>query len=235
MDIKYYYQKNSGKHIAHNLGVKKAGKTWFTCIDSDDYLVDFAVQQIIDLETEAKNCIGMVFARGYSNKVTLTKWKGKKRRSTLYDAYNKYGLKGDTMLVYRSNIIKKVKFCKINGEKFVPESYLYDQLDAFGPMLMNDKILCICKYLPDGYTMSMRKIIYNNPLGYEIYIKQRLILDKTLKSRFLDSIRYIAIKLVLKDRAILKDSIYPVISIFALIPGWIFYEKAYKKYLETKS
>ena len=126
VDIKYYYQKNSGKHIAHNLGVKKAGKTWFTCIDSDDYLVDFAVQQIIDLETEAKNCIGMVFARGYSNKVTLTKWKGKKRRSTLYDAYNKYGLKGDTMLVYRSNIIKKVK--TINDSPYLQKVFKNETL-----------------------------------------------------------------------------------------------------------
>ena len=38
--IKYFYQKNSGKMMAHNLGVLKSEEELFMCVDSDDYLFD---------------------------------------------------------------------------------------------------------------------------------------------------------------------------------------------------
>lgn len=232
LNIKYYYQKNSGKHVAHNLGVQKAERELFTCVDSDDYLIDKAIQRIIDLSGETKDCIGIVFARGYSETYPITKWKGGEIRSTLYNAYKKYGLKGDTMLVYKTSIIKKVSFCVYDEEKFVPESYLYDQLDKFGRLYIANEILYICRYLPDGYTASMRKVICRSPRGYEAYIKQRIMIDKTILDCFLDCIRYISIKMVLKDKKILTESKYPFLTLLAYLPGWLFYKRNYSKYLE---
>lgn len=230
--IRYYYQENSGKHIAHNLGVREARKMLFTCVDSDDYLTENAVQCILETEKEAKDCIGIVFARGYTEEKPITRWKNKVKRATLYDAYHKYGLRGDTMLIYRTDIIKNYYFPQFEREKFVPEAYLYDQLDSIGKLYIKGKIIYICNYLSDGYTVSMKKVICRNPNGYREYIKQRICIDKRWYYKLTDVIRYVSISFVLKEYK-MWSTINPVLLFFAYFPGWILYRIKYKKSLET--
>lgn len=232
--IRYYYQSNSGKHIAHNYGVSKAEKALFICVDSDDYLTADAVQCIMETEKLAQDCIGMVFARGYTETKSLTRWKNKVKKATLYDAYHRYSLKGDTALVYRTNIIKDYYFPQLEKEKFVPEAYLYDQLDLVGPLYITDRIIYICNYLPDGYTASMKKIICRNPQGYRVFLKQRIAIDKRFYYKLTDTIRYVSISFVLKRHWILKDAINPVFMLLAYLPGWMVYIIKYKKYLRKR-
>ena len=68
--IKYYYQKNSGKHVAHNLGVKMCNTELFCCVDSDDYLTNDAVQTVLEcwgkIAIDKKPLLsGIVAYRGY--------------------------------------------------------------------------------------------------------------------------------------------------------------------------
>ena len=46
IDIKYFYQENSGKHIAINRGVEEAQGELFFIVDSDDYLTKDALNII---------------------------------------------------------------------------------------------------------------------------------------------------------------------------------------------
>lgn len=46
ININYIYQKNEGKHIAFNNGVKNAQYELFMCIDSDDYLINDILGEI---------------------------------------------------------------------------------------------------------------------------------------------------------------------------------------------
>ena len=41
--VRYIYQKNAGKHSAHNTGAKNAAGELFVCLDSDDYFPDNAL------------------------------------------------------------------------------------------------------------------------------------------------------------------------------------------------
>ena len=41
--IRYFYQENSGKHIAINRGVRESKGELFFIVDSDDYLSEMAV------------------------------------------------------------------------------------------------------------------------------------------------------------------------------------------------
>ena len=45
--IRYYYQKNSGKQVAMNLGAEKCITELFDCVDSDDYLLPDAVEAML--------------------------------------------------------------------------------------------------------------------------------------------------------------------------------------------
>ena len=46
--IQYIYQENQGMHGAHNTAYRNIATELNTCIDSDDYMPDDAVEQIID-------------------------------------------------------------------------------------------------------------------------------------------------------------------------------------------
>ena len=43
LNIRYHYQKNSGKHIAINKGLDLAQGEWFFIVDSDDFLISNAL------------------------------------------------------------------------------------------------------------------------------------------------------------------------------------------------
>ena len=185
--IRYYEQENQGKPMAHNMGVEMSSGEIFTCVDSDDFLTDNAIEIINRKWNECKKekkCIGIVGTR--------IKLDGQPvgsgiipgvQNSTLYDLYNKHKYTGDTILVYKTEILKKYKFPKIEGEKFIPETYLYNQLDAEGELATIKDGVYVCEYLNDGYTNNSVKLINNNPKGYILAAEQELTIAKKIEER----------------------------------------------------
>ncbi|MBP2623960.1 glycosyltransferase family A protein [Streptococcus oricebi] len=235
LTIRYLYQANAGKSQAHNLGVENAGFELFSCVDSDDYLVDQAVQRILEVWRSLPNAIGIVCLRGKTSTSPLTQWRMEQAYSTLREAYQSNLIQGDTMLVYQTSIIANYQFPSFKNEKFVPETYLYDQLDQVGQLYFLKEILYIGEYQADGYTASMKKIIAENPRGYEAYIQQRLDLDTRIRDLIADTIRYIAIKLVVRDNSLFKEAKYPGLTGILYPLGFLFFKKSYAPYINRKS
>ena len=135
---------------------------------------------------------------------------------------------GDAALVFRSSVLKEHAFPAFPGEKFVPENYLYDQLDQEGPLRILREGLYICQYRPDGYTARIAHTLYSNPQGYFAYITQRLRLDDAAVSRFLDSVRYVA--MAIAHRWPLRASPRPLWAYAALLPGYLLYLRRYRRF-----
>ena len=227
INISFYKQKNQGKSVAMNKGINECKTKLFTCVDSDDYLVNEAVNSILDTWMHCHPySIGILCLREVSKVPNAMKTND--FYTTLRDAYCKYGLHGDTMLVFRSDIIKRFQFPSFDGEKFVPEDYLYDKIDKEGKLKFLNKVLYKGQYLEDGYTAEMAKLIKNNPQGYHAFICQRLSYDDTLKQRILDTIRHIAINKVLESKGLKYQVIYPWLYALLYPLGYIFYCKRYK-------
>lgn len=229
LDIRYIFQENQGKAAAHNRGVEETKTLLFTCVDSDDYLLEDAVETILGTDLSAAGCIGALYKKGTSATEPVTKWEKNIQYSTLYDAYHGGGLQGDTMLVFKTDVINKHRFPSFPGEKFVPEAYLYDQLDQEGKLFFVDKVIYICEYLEGGYTSNIRKMNAENPKGYLAFVSQRISLDKDRKELVQDLIRYIAIRFVIKDGSVLHPS-HRTLSVLCLFPGYLFYSRDYKRY-----
>ena len=230
--IRYIYQENAGKQAAHNLGVEKAQGELFICVDSDDYLSKTAVSILKQKWQEVENdCIGILAYKVLTTGKFTTKLADKEiRKTTLKKGYDRYGLTGDTALIFKSEILKKHNFPIFPGEKFIPEGYLYDRLDQEGPLWIVREGIYVCEYLADGYTANIKKMLYYNPQGYFAYIEQRLKIDKGIKAKFLDSIRYMAMAIAHKKKRKIKDAVYPFWAIMAYFPGWIMYRKGYRRY-----
>lgn len=234
VNIEYIYQENQGKAMAHNLGVELTKTRLFTCVDSDDFLIDNAIEIIIDTwESKCVNmdfCTGILGFRGNNKGESITHLSHTNiRYSKLRELYLKYGMSGDTMLIFKTSIISIFKFPRFNKEKFVPEAFLYDLIDQIGELYIVQKVLYVCEYLDDGYTKNINSLLIRNPLGYLAFIKQRLSFDTCLKSKILNTIRYTAMCIASKQKGYIRNSVYPNITLLTWFGGYFLSKIKYAK------
>ena len=232
ISIRYIYQDNGGKPSAHNRGAKESLGELFICVDSDDYLTDEAVRLISEAWKNAdEGKVGIIGYKALKSGEVVTRIADTEVTSfTLKAGYDSFGLAGDTALVFKSQVLKKFAFPHFDGEKFIPEGYLYDMIDTVGELVVLRSEIYVCEYLDDGYTANMKRILYKNPNGYFAYINNRLKVDKGAKHKFLDSIRYMAMAIAHKKKRKIRDAVYPAYALLAYPSGWLLYIRDFKRY-----
>jgi glycosyltransferase involved in cell wall biosynthesis len=174
--IRYYKVENGGKHRAINKATDLAKGELLFIVDSDDHLVNDALESIISwensLEDKADFC-GIAGNRGKSIKEYIgTTFDGDFIDATSLER-NKYNITGDKAEVFYTNILRNYKFDEIEGEKFITEATVWNRMahDGYKIRWFN-KTIYICDYLEDGLTQNIQTIFTNNPIGTAIYIKQ---------------------------------------------------------------
>lgn len=163
IDIYYYQQDNAGKYVAHNTGVKLCCTELFVCVDSDDYLLPNAIERTIEFwETIRldKNIAGIVSPKDMDGK---SFFKNPPSSDTLMHLYDSRALVGETMLVYRTSILKKYLFPEIDGEKFMSENIIYYQIDQHYNLAVQNEYLYSAEYLDNGITKNIAKTHWKNP------------------------------------------------------------------------
>lgn len=195
--IRYYYRENGGKMRAHNMGVKLAEAPLFLCVDSDDYLTDTAVWDLIECYERSKQKFshktigGVVAHKGRSDSELLSDCDFPKVEcSTLYGLYLK-GFKGETTLMYETDLLREYLFPEIDGEKYVPEDYIYDKIDGVCELVVLPKIITVCELVEEGYTDSVPRLKAENKKAWYLYYEQRAYITpmSVLKIKYLG--RYI--------------------------------------------
>ena len=175
-NIIYMKVKNGGKHRAINKGTDLANGELFLMVDSDDYLVDNAIQKIVSWrETirEMTGFCGIAGNKGYEEKTMI----GESFEGDYIDATSlerdKYNIKGDKAEIFYTQILQKYKFPEINGENFMTESVVWNAIanDGFKLRWFNE-IIYIAHYLTDGLTYHAQEIALKNPKGYLLSNKQ---------------------------------------------------------------
>lgn len=232
-EIIYIKQKNGGKQRAHNKAVEISDTELFFCVDSDDQLVQTAVAKIkerwIKIKKD-KTIAGIIALRGIdSNNPIGTRMPTNINYTTLYDLYHKYKFKGDTALIYKTDILKKYPFYVYDDEKFIGEAYVYFQIDQDYKMNIYDEVLYICKYLDDGYTKNIKKIILNNPKGYSLLNKLKVKYANNIKEKFISNIKYVIGYFISKEKGVLKNSESKLLTIFTFPLAYIFYKIKYSE------
>lgn len=195
--IRYYYRENGGKMRAHNMGVRLASAPLFVCLDSDDYFTDTAVEDLLKCYDMAKeryanqNIGGVVAHKGKSESELLSDYEFPSvPTSSLYGLYLG-GFKGETTLMYETSILRSFPFPEIDGEKYVPEDYIYDKIDGVCVLGVLPKIITVCEIVDSGYTDSVLRLKRENVKAWYLYYEQRAFITpfSVLKVKYLG--RYI--------------------------------------------
>ena len=239
--IRYIKKKNEGKHIAINCAAKEAKGEWFFIVDSDDYILDNAVERIMYYLNEVKdnsNFAGVVGLRGDGeknpwtvgrlkdiNEKRLKQNRGLNKKyidATSIEYRYKYHIDGDRAEVVRTELISQYPFPKFEGEKFLPESYLWLTLSIKGyKFRWFNEVIYITEYMDDGLTRNGKKLAMEN-------WKSRCFLDDltasckgvTFKQRLKNTVNYYRYGMYggRKINDLYKNSHNKALSIIA-IPG----------------
>lgn len=195
IDITYVYQKNAGKHVAHNHGVELCQTPLFICVDSDDILAADAVKTIHSYWEQDKanynNFMGYCTKRGGGSDKTNKDspfWPAEDSLVWAYELGEKYHYRGETGLVWITDHLKKYHFPVIPGERFVTEIVLYYQFSK--PMKIKNDVFYFFTYQPDGYTKSGFKLQVNNPKGTAIAKKVEALFSGNFFRKLKGEIKY---------------------------------------------
>ena len=231
LEIKYYFKENGGKQRAYNFATEKANGELFICLDSDDKYVENGLETILKYwKKYEKNTdiAGMGYLSTYPNREIIgSSFPEKEMISTQFEIYNKYGVKGDKGLMFRTEIIKKYKFPVFEDEKFITEAVVYNRIcEKYKMAYVNEKIE-IKEYQEDGLTAKYNNLLLRNPKGQALYHNEINSQKLTFKQKILNNAVYYKFCKVAgyKFRKIFKESKNKLFLIFAIPVGEFMWKK----------
>ena len=224
--IRYHHQENQGMHGAHNTAYRLIDTELNTCIDSDDYMPDDAVEKIITFwkkhgSDKVAGIIGL--DADFNGNIIGTKFAEGTKTITL-DSFYTAGGKGDKKMVYRTDIIKKYpEYPIFPGEKYVSLGYKYQLIDQDYELLCLNEILVNVEYRTDGSSLNIFKQYIKNPQGFAFIRKISMQLSPTFKRRFIEAIHYVSSSIIIKNRRFLKESPCKALTLCAIPFGIALY------------
>ena len=237
IEINYIYQENQGMHGAHNTAYKNIKTELNVCIDSDDYMPDDAVKKIISFWNKNKrsDLAGIMALDAYTDgKVIGDKFPNELKESTYFDIYNKYGLKGDKKLIYRSELTIQYPYPIFEGEKYVSLAYKYAKLDSKYKLALMNEVVCNVEYMEDGSSLNMLKQYRRNPKGFAfIRIDNMKNQKASLKFKFKECIHYVSSSFISKNKNYLKESPCKILTVLAIPVGYVLYRYIIKSTTEV--
>lgn len=173
ISIKYKKQINAGKHIAINTGAMLAQGSLFFIVDSDDSLKINALEILYNTYKPIKFDPLFCGVSGVRCSPSDVKIGGEVSWQTLDctsdELRYKYNVKGDMAEAWKTEILKKYPFPKIDGEIFCSEVLIWSRLALkYKLRYVSDKIY-ICDYLADGLSVNTVSHRAHSPL-YALHV-----------------------------------------------------------------
>ena len=206
--IRYIYQENQGMHGAHNTG--HAHLTTELCIgcDSDDYLYDRCIEQVLARWNARPDgaYAGVIGECRDQHGRTLAAIPSELEETTLYDLRYRHGIKGDFKFALRSDLLKREPYPMIEGEHYMAVGYKYFKLDQDFKLLVIHDTLCCQEYLPDGEVSGKVKRYVTAPRGFMHYRNEMMPLMHTFRLRWWEATHYVAEAIFAKDWHFLRKA-----------------------------
>ena len=221
--IRYIYQQNQGMHGAHNTAYRNIDTLLNVCIDSDDYMPDDAVEQILKCWQEHQNeeQIAGIYGLDITTKgnVIGTQFPPEMKKTTYYGFYEAGGI-GDKKLVYRTDVITRYpEYPIFEGEKYVGLAYKYMLIDQEYELVTLNHPLVVVDYQPDGSSYNMYKQYWNNPRGFAFFRKTEMQTAKTLIRKLKICTHYVSSSIMCHNWRFVQESPKKLLTILCVPSG----------------
>ena len=224
--IRYIYQENQGMHGAHNTAYRNIETPLNTCIDSDDFMPDDAVEKILECWREhggddVAGIIGLDVTE--DGKVIGTRFPDGMTRTTLQGFYQAGG-RGDKKLVYRTDVIKRYpEYPLFEGERYVGLAYKYMLIDQDFQLITLNESLVVVEYQQDGSSFNMFKQYWNNPRGFAFFRKAEMMTTDSLKRKLKVCTHYVSSSIISHNGKFIQESPEKLLTILCIPSGLALY------------
>ncbi len=224
--ISYFWQENQGMHGAHNTAYRHITTELNTCIDSDDWMPEDAVEKIVTFwKMHGDDKYAGVVGLDYTAKGELigTMFPSDMTETTLSGFYA-HGGKGDKKLVYRTEVITKYpEYPRFEGERYFSLGYKYLLVDQDYKLLTMNEPLVIVDYQQDGSSHSMFRQYWNNPQGFMFLRQEHMRYNHSFKSLMRSCIHYVSHCIRARQYRKLLSTPYPFTTFIAVPAGVCLY------------
>lgn len=234
ISIRYIYQENQGMHGAHNTAYKNIHTELNTCIDSDDWMPDDAVEKIVSTWKKEGNLnlSGLVGLDIIEDGSVIGTRFPEDRKTIKVGKFYEEGGRGDKKLVYRTDIINSVPDYPIfEGERYLGLAYKYLLVEEKYEMLIVNHPLAVVDYQQDGSSYGMYRQYWNNPNGWMFYRKFEMDHTSSFFRKLKLSIHYVSSCIRANHIRDILDNSQPFLTLMLSPVGFAFYY--YTKYKVT--
>ena len=225
--IRYIYQENRGMHEAHNTAYRNIHTELNTCIDSDDWMPDDAVEKIVSFWNlhGSDKVAGIVGLDATESGILIgEKFPEDLKETTLRGYYEDLKGTGDKKLVYRTSVICNVpEYPLFEKEKYVGLIYKYHLVDEQYPLLVSNDVYVIVDYQDDGSSRGMWRQYWNNPQGFAFLRKFDMQQTRSLKRKIIDNIHYVSHSIRSGNWQFFNESPMKWLTTFSILPGLLLY------------
>jgi glycosyltransferase involved in cell wall biosynthesis len=194
-EIKFYKQKNQGMCGALNTAAINCTTEYFMSVDSDDYLVDNAVEIVLNTWEKVRkdtSIIGITAHRKFhDNSISGKKFPYYNKKISFNALNYRFNQSGETANAYRTELVKKYLFNVYSGENYMSTEIQSNKFDDIGYLYLIKEPLIVMEYLDSGLTANYLKHWIRCPKGtMELLVsKYYNIRDLSLYWKFIKRIK----------------------------------------------
>lgn len=225
-EICYVFKENGGLHTGYNKAIELMDTELCVCIDSDDWMPDDAVDNILLFWKQygSDEFAGVIGLDCYTNGCPIGgQFPNDLRHSyiALLDNYHR----GDVKMVHRTKLLKAVApMVSFPGERFANPIYLFIKVDMKYPMLLTNQCFCIVDYQDANDSMS-KNILYQYAQSPRSFARLRLLKMQhphdSYYNKLRNAIHYISSCLFCGDKDWLANSPMKLTTLLAVPFGII--------------
>jgi glycosyltransferase involved in cell wall biosynthesis len=195
--IRYYYQSNSGKHVAHNSAILKAKGELIIFLDSDDQILPGTINYLQKIwkskSSFQKKAIAGFLAHcvNSKNKLIGENWPERLKQVHLHELVFNNLINEEKMPIYRTDVLKKYPFPKSNRMlcEFIPEGVVWLEISKYYKVELLDKPMRYYHKNNEGLMAQNSKFITN--------LRGKILLNKQLEN-FIEKYFFINILFIFK-------------------------------------
>ena len=192
-NIQFLRKENGGKHTALNAAHPYITGRYVLILDSDDALTSSAVQTVLDAwaKFDQNPGIGIVtFLKGTDEAHPVCEVADYGVPVDIMRYPRIRHIRTDCCEVIRAELFKKYPFPVFEGERFLSESVLWDQVSFTHKCVYQHEVIYLCEYLEGGLTKSGRALRLRNPRGGMFTSNLRMDRKNSLKGRIKNGFLY---------------------------------------------